>query len=265
MPQKPPASLQCTSPFRFPTITSRHSEKIPIGCSAPWTASCPRPFSALARRVHALGGHRLRIADTVGLLNPFETADLFQFLHSGIPDLPLAFHAHNDMGMATANTLAAFKGGAEAADVTVTGIGERAGNAALEQVSVAVPELSIQKNRLYPLCKLVLDAAGTVPPDSFPLIGKNAFRHESGIHVHAMLRTRTAYEPFAAADIGREDSSEFVLGVHSGEAALRHVLAQLNIHPGNEPLGWLMNRIRRQALDTKQPVTPGLLRHLYYE
>ncbi|VGO16090.1 2-isopropylmalate synthase [Pontiella desulfatans] len=220
---------------------------------------------AFARGVHGLGANRLRIADTVGVLNPFSTRALFEELHEAVPGLELAFHAHNDLGMATANTLAAYEGGAAAADVTVAGIGERAGNAAFEQVAMAVPELGIKTHLLTPLCNLVLPAAGMEAPRCFPIIGKNVFSHESGIHVHAVLNHRAAYEPFSAADIGRTDDTQIVLGVHSGEAALRHALEKIHINPGKEPLGWLLNRIRNHALETKQPVTPRQLRNMFYE
>jgi homocitrate synthase NifV len=167
--------------------------------------------------------------------------------------------------MATANSLAAFEGGAVAADVTVAGIGERAGNAALEQVAMAVPALGIKTHRLTPLCDTVLQAASLPRPACFPIIGKNIFSHESGIHVHAVLKNRSAYEPFSAAAIGRTDSTNVVLGIHSGEAALRHALDQLQIDPGAESLHWLLNRIRSHALKTKKPVTPHLLKTLFYE
>ncbi|MEI6890885.1 MAG: hypothetical protein V5783_01825 [Pontiella sp.] len=220
---------------------------------------------SFAHRVYELGADRLRIADTVGVLNPFQTRDLFEELHAAVPKLELAFHAHNDLGMATANTLAAFEGGATAADVTVAGIGERAGNAALEQVAMAIPTLGIQTRLLSPLCNRVLKAADMETPRCFPIIGKNVFSHESGIHVHAVLKHREAYEPFSAADIGRTDSTRIVLGIHSGEAALRHALRQNQIDPGSEPLGWLLKRIKQHALETKQPVTARKLRNLFYE
>ncbi|MBN2703056.1 MAG: hypothetical protein JXR23_02500 [Pontiellaceae bacterium] len=220
---------------------------------------------AFARRVGELGGHRLRIADTVGVMNPFQTVAMFKELKAVVPTLELAFHAHNDLGMATANTLAAFEGGAIAADVTATGIGERAGNAALEQVAMVVPTVGIKLEKLSPICELVLTSAGIAPPTCAPLIGKNVFRHESGIHVHALLNNRKAYEPFSASDIGRTDNTDIVIGLHSGEAALRHALQKLDIHPGNEPLGWLLNRIKSHSLRTKQPIGPRELKHFYYE
>ncbi len=220
---------------------------------------------AFAQRVHELGGHRLRIADTVGVMNPFQTVELFRELKAAVPELELAFHAHNDLGMATANTLAAFEGGAVAADVTVAGFGERAGNAALEQVAMAVPSLGMRTQKLAPLCDLALAAAGIATPACAPIIGKNVFSHESGIHVHAILNDRSAYEPFSASDIGRADSTRIVLGIHSGEAALRHALKQLGINPGNEPLGWLLNRIKLHALKTKKPIGPREVKYFYYE
>jgi homocitrate synthase NifV len=102
-------------------------------------------------------------------------------------------------------------------------------------------------------------------PACFPIIGKNIFSHESGIHVHAVLKNRTAYEPFSAADIGRTDSTQVVIGIHSGEAALRHALSALNIKPGREPLGWLLQRVKRQALATRKPISARELRTLYFE
>ncbi|MBT8043104.1 MAG: homocitrate synthase [Kiritimatiellales bacterium] len=220
---------------------------------------------AFARRVHELGADRLRIADTVGVLNPFQTQALFEELTAAVPKLELAFHGHNDLGMATANTLAAFEGGAAAADVTAAGIGERAGNAALEQVAMTVPRLGIDTRKLSPLCDIVLPAADMQAPRCFPIIGKNIFSHESGIHVHAVLNNRTAYEPFSAADIGRTDSTRIVLGVHSGEAALRHALREIDIEPGPEPLRWLLDRIRSHALKTKRTIGLRDLRYFYYE
>jgi homocitrate synthase NifV len=220
---------------------------------------------AFTKRVHDLGAHRLRIADTVGVMNPFQVKALFEELTAAAPGLELAFHAHNDLGMATANTFAAFEGGAAAADVTVAGIGERAGNAALEQLAMALPQLGIKTQRLTPLCDMVLSAARMEAPNCMPIIGKNVFSHESGIHVHAILNNRQAYEPFAAADIGRKDSTRIVLGVHSGEAAIRHALQQLNINPGTEPLGWLLARVRHHAQATKRPIGPRELKYFYYE
>ena len=217
-----------------------------------------------ARHVHALGADRLRIADTVGVLNPFQTRAFFEELKETAPGLELAFHAHNDLGMATANTLAAFAGGASAADVTVTGIGERAGNAALEQVALAVEDLGIRTQMLGPLCNQVMKAADMQPPRCSPVIGQNIFSHESGIHVHAVLQHREAYEPFDAESVGRSDSTHILLGVHSGEAAVRHALRQLQIDPGTEPLGWLLNRIRRRAMETKRPVRIRELKSLYF-
>ncbi len=221
-------------------------------------------LTAFVRRAQELGADRVRIADTVGIMNPFQTKALFEELGAAAPGLELAFHAHNDLGMATANTLAAFEGGAAAADVTVTGMGERAGNAAFEQTAMAVPHLGIDTTKLSALCDLVLRASDREPPACFPIIGKNIFSHESGIHVHAVLNNRTAYEPFSAADIGRTDSTRVVLGVHSGEAAIRHALQELGIDPRKEPLGWLLNRVRKRALENKKPVTLYQLRSLYY-
>jgi homocitrate synthase NifV len=221
--------------------------------------------SAFARRARERGAHRLRIADTVGVMDPFRTRTLFERLSSSLPGLELAFHAHNDLGLATANTLAAFEGGAAAADVTVTGIGERAGNAALEQVAMIVPKLGIRLTQLTSLCRLVLSASNLAPAPHAPIIGKNIFSHESGIHVRAILNNRKAYEPFSAETVGSDAATRIVLGIHSGESAVRYALHQLKIHPENESLGWLLERVKSKALRTKKNVTLDELRSLYYE
>jgi homocitrate synthase NifV len=219
----------------------------------------------LAQQVEALGAHRLRIADSVGLMNPFQVEELFTDLSETCPDLPLAFHAHNDLGMATANSLAAFYGGAEAVDVTACGIGERAGNAPLEQMALVWPECGVKPVELTRLCTTVQRAAQLTIAPNQPLIGQNIFRHESGIHVHAMLQNSQAYEPFSAETIGRSDTTRIVLGYHSGESAIRHALQELGIDPRSEPLGWLLRRIKQYAQQTKQPITPAVLKNLYYE
>jgi homocitrate synthase NifV len=221
-------------------------------------------LKAFATRVRALGAHRLRIADTVGVMDPFSVKELFADLHETTPGLELAFHGHNDLGMATANSLAAFRGGAAAVDVTVAGIGERAGNAALEQVAMTMPELKINTPSLTPLCETVLAAANLQLPKCFPIIGANIFSHESGIHAHAVLRHNKAYEPFRPEAVGRRDDTQIVLGIHSGEAGLRHSLKAIGIDPGREPLGWLLRRVRSFAAEHKMPVGLHQLRQLYY-
>ena len=135
--------------------------------------------------------------------------------------------------MATANSLAAVQAGAASVDVTVNGLGERAGNAPLEEVAMAL-RLSLQKmlgidfRRFRELSTLVARASGRTLPINKPITGEGIFRHESGIHVRGLLADRRTYEPFAAENVGGRDT-EIVLGKHSGTAAVRHVMASNGI------------------------------------
>lgn len=182
-------------------------------------------FAAAAR---AAGVKRLRVADTVGALNPCQTIGLVSAIREAVPDLPLEFHGHNDLGMATANTVSAIIAGAEAVSVTVNGLGERAGNAALEEVVMALKvslgrESMLRNSRLGPLSDLVSRASGRSLSESKPVVGQAAFRHESGIHCAGLLRDRHTYEVFAASEVGRPTPG-FVLGRHSGAAGIAALL-----------------------------------------
>lgn len=187
----------------------------------------------VAGMVKAAGAHRLRIADTVGIGRPSAVGELIRGIKGVVPDLALEFHAHNDLGMATANALSALEAGAESVSVTVNGLGERAGNTALEQMVMALaghPDLlcSVDSTALMPLCRLVALASGEQIPPSQPVVGDRVFTHESGIHCHAMLRDARAYEPFDPGRVGRS-GRRMRLGTHSGARAIRHLLAQAGI------------------------------------
>jgi len=187
-----------------------------------------------AARAHAAGVHRLRIADTVGIGRPGTVMDLVSSLQTFVPGLDLEFHGHNDLGMATANALCALEAGARAVSVTVNGLGERAGNTALEQIVMALrqhPDLTsaVDTKTLLPLCRRVSEAAAQLIPPAQPVVGDRVFSHESGIHCHAMFRDARAYEPFAPQLVGRADR-RFVLGSHSGATAIRHLLGQAGIN-----------------------------------
>ena len=146
----------------------------------------------LALAVRQAGASRLRLADTVGVWNPMEIGAVFTRLRLRVAGLTLGFHGHNDLGMATANSLAAVAAGASSVDVTVGGLGERAGNAALEQVVMAL-HLSLKRptgidtTALWDLCRRVSVASGRAIPEHQPISGSAIHSHESGIHIHALL------------------------------------------------------------------------------
>ena len=186
-----------------------------------------------AQAAEAAGLCRLRIADTVGILNPLQTVDLFSKLRAAVPTLSLEFHGHNDLGMATANTIAALASGADAASVTVNGLGERAGNAPLDEVVMAA-RLTLGKNcgvdsrQLSALGDLVAHASRRPLAPEKPVTGTAVFRHESGIHCGGLLQNRATYEPFAAEEVGHAPT-EMVVGRHSGTRLLREKLEQMKM------------------------------------
>jgi homocitrate synthase NifV len=181
-----------------------------------------------AHAASELGARRLRLADTVGILDPMRTLEMIVSLRDAVPALELEFHAHNDLGMAAANTVTAIACGAQCASVTVNGLGERAGNAALEEVVMALKmaqgmDAGIITRDLQSLSRMVACASGRPLADCKPVTGMGAFRHESGIHCAGLLRNPQTYEPFPARDVGHALDREFVLGRHSGRASLKAI------------------------------------------
>ena len=182
------------------------------------------------RAARLAGANRFRLADTVGLWNPFQVHAVVQALAGRAKGVAIGFHGHDDLGMATANALAAVMAGAASIDVTVNGLGERAGNTALEEAAMGLRitlkrSCGLDTRRFAELSARVAQASGRAVPPGKPIVGSAAFQHESGIHVHGLLKDRRAYEPFAAEAVGRQ-GREIVLGKHSGAAAVRHVLGR---------------------------------------
>lgn len=229
----------------------------------------PEFLADLARAVQAAGADRLRLADTVGVWDPLRVGEAFARLGRAAPGLALGFHGHNDLGMATANSIAALAAGARSVDVTVNGLGERAGNAALEQVVMAARialgrDCGIATKALGGLCRRVADASGRPIPPAQPITGRAAFRHESGIHVHALLRDRATYEPFPPATVGAPEG-RIVLGKHSGTAALAFVLGAAGIALEERHAPALLRRVRREAAARRGAVAPADVARWYRE
>ncbi len=197
------------------------------------TRADPDFLIQFAVRAKAVGVRRMRIADTVGAGRPGSIVELIRAINAAVPGLDLEFHGHNDLGMATANALSALESGARAVSATVNGLGERAGNTALEQIAMALqmhPGLNsaMDTTALLPLCRLVAQAAGQPIAPGQPVVGDGVFTHESGIHCHAMFKDARAYELFAPQQAGH-GNRRFVLGSHSGSTAIRHLLRQAGI------------------------------------
>ncbi len=170
-----------------------------------------------------LGVDRIRLADSVGVWSPLQVARVISELRPLAGRVQLAVHMHNDLGMAVGNSIAALEAEADSVDVTAYGIGERAGNAALEQVAAAVglsPILSSNVN-VAEAAALASDLAGMTGQavaTNRPIVGSRVFTHESGIHVHAMLRDSRAYEPCEPSLFGHP-GRQYVIGKHSGKSA----------------------------------------------
>jgi homocitrate synthase NifV len=219
----------------------------------------PHGVQDFVRLAEIHGAHRVRIADTVGIWNPLQAHECFKELRAISSSLHLEFHGHNDLGMATANSIAAIQGGADCVSVTVNGLGERAGNAALEEFVMALQcslqlDSGIDSRGLAALCGLVAAASRRTIPEDKPVTGRVVFTHESGIHCKALLYDRKTFEPFAAEDVGRIPD-EFVIGKHSGTASIVDALAKRGVHVNCAQASAILSRTRSLAVKEKRPVS----------
>jgi 2-isopropylmalate synthase len=191
----------------------------------------------VAREAIAAGATTINLPDTVGFTTPEEIRGMFsRVIAAADPDRRVIFsaHCHNDLGLAVANSLAAVEGGARQVECTINGIGERAGNCALEEIVMALKvrsafydiDTDIQTPRIVPTSQLLQRLVGMHVQRNKAVVGSNAFAHESGIHQHGMLRHRGTYEIMRPEDVGWP-SSQMVLGRHSGRAAVEQRLRAL--------------------------------------
>jgi len=221
-----------------------------------------------AAQMQRAGASRLRYADTMGILDPFATQRLIAGLRAEV-DLDIEIHAHDDLGLATANTLAALQAGATHASTTVNGLGERAGNAALEEVVMALRHLHQIDAGVDPRClpdisRRVAQASGRPVAPNKSIVGDAVFSHESGIHVDGLLKDARNYQGFDPAELGR--SHRLVLGKHSGTAGVRQAYERLGVACLNETQARsLLARIRRHVSHTKQEPRADELRGFYDE
>ncbi len=200
------------------------------------------------------GARRFRFADTMGILDPFATFEAITRLraHSA---LELEFHAHDDLGLATANTLAAARAGATHVNTTVNGLGERAGNAALEELVVGLKQLyeldtGVREAALQGISDLVARASGRPVPANKSIVGSAVFTHEAGIHVDGLLKNPANYQGIDPLLLGRRHS--IVLGKHSGASAVQRAYQELGLALDGPILDTLLARIREFATRHKR-------------
>lgn len=209
--------------------------------------------------VAATPARRIRLADTVGVAHPARVAREVAELSALAPGLQLEFHAHDDLGLATANSLAALCAGAGALSLTVNGLGERAGNAALEQVVMAWRvahggDCAVDPHALSSLSALVAECARRPVATEAPVVGSAAFRHESGLHCAGLLRNTRSYEPFDPALIGRE-REPFVVGWKSGLQSLREALREAGVLIDTASARELLPLVRGTARSLRRSLT----------
>jgi homocitrate synthase NifV len=213
----------------------------------------------------SLGADRFRFCDTLGILDPFTTYDKVEYLAERV-DLDLEVHTHNDLGMATANAIAGIRAGARFVNTTVNGLGERAGNAALEEVVMALKyacniELPIETCRFVELSKLVGQASCRPVPEWKAIVGEKVFSHESGLHADGVLKYPGNYEGYDPAEVGL--SRHMVIGKHSGRHGLRDRLRELDIDLEPCETDAFLARVRNIAQGKKRPLSDNDLVRLY--
>ncbi|MGB9714234.1 MAG: 2-isopropylmalate synthase [Candidatus Bathyarchaeales archaeon] len=185
--------------------------------------------------------------DTVGTLTPERAYAFFSDLVKEFPDTPFSVHCHDDFGMATANSIAALMAGATEVHTTINGIGERAGNTALEEVAVALKllynmDVSVKLDRLYDVSMLVSRLVGVPVQPNKAIVGENAFAHESGIHTHAILEDPLTYEPIPPEIVGR--TRRLVVGKHAGSKGIKAVLNEMGIYPDERQLKEIFLKVK---------------------
>ena len=218
------------------------------------------------------GGDRFRICDTIGLLTPSTSARVVDGVMSQV-DIDVEFHAHNDFGLAVANALSAseaaskFDGRALWVSTTINGLGERAGNVPLEIFVMNLHKHygvdKYEMKGIMELCRHVENASGQNIPLNYPVVGGNVFTHKSGIHVDGVLKNPRLYEAIDPDKIGAV--RRISLGKHSGKAAIKHKLDQLNLSASSEQMELLRKEINRIAESTKSDLTDTDFLELYRE
>ncbi|HET7203878.1 MAG TPA: 2-isopropylmalate synthase [Steroidobacteraceae bacterium] len=212
------------------------------------------------------GATTINVPDTVGYTVPEEFYEVFSYLKQnvrGAGNVTFSVHCHNDLGLAVANSLAAIRGGARQVECTINGIGERAGNASLEELTMALKvregvyglHTGIDGRRLFPTSRLLSSITGMPIPRNKAIVGENAFAHESGIHQHGMLKHHSTYEIMRPHDVGMSRTN-LVLGKHSGRAALRERIKELGFELSDAELTRVFNDFKALA-DKKKELFDG--------
>ena len=229
------------------------------------TVRAPFDFvERLYRDVQEAGADRLVVADTVGIMTPLTFRWFLEEFQRRVRPRDLSVHCHNDFGLATANTITAVECGARAPQVCVNGLGERAGNASLEEVVLGLEALygvstGIRTDRIHELSRLVEELSGVPVAANKALVGYNAFSHEAGIHTHGILAHTLTYEPLQPEVVGRH--RQMILGKHTGKSAIAEKLKERGL-VAPDPL--LLELLRRVKQETEARSKADLRRFLHH-
>jgi homocitrate synthase NifV len=220
-----------------------------------------------AKEAKEAGADRLRYCDTVGMMEPFTIYEQVKTIIEEV-GINVEMHTHNDFGLATANALAGIKAGAKYVGVTVNGLGERAGNAALEEVVMALKyiykfDLGVKTNLLKEICEYVAAASGRPLPVSKTIVGHNVFTHESGIHTDGVLKNSQTYESFSPEEVGLE--RQILIGKHSGKNAIIAKFKEYDINLTQEEAEEILKRVRALSVQLKRTLFDKELIYLYNE
>ncbi|MFC6766876.1 LeuA family protein [Natrinema soli] len=222
-------------------------------------------LAATAHAASEAGAKHVTLADTTGAGTPDTVSETVTTVGDAVGnDVAIAIHTHDDMGVATANAVAGVDAGASAVDATVGGIGERAGNAPLEEVAVLLAErgdtTELTLDELVPVCRAVHESLGVDVPPGKSVIGNRAYRHESGMHTAAMLKEPSTYEPFDPAKYGGE--RELLFGKDTGRGAVRALLKNAAVEPTPDRVDETLAAIRIETAEKNGPLTESDAREL---
>ncbi len=218
-----------------------------------------------ARTAKEHGADRLRYCDTLGILEPFKTYEIIRILKKEL-GMEIEMHTHNDFGMATANALAGIKAGATWVNTTVNGLGERAGNAALEEVVMAMKhiggiELGFKTAMFRELSEYVANASARTVPVWKAIVGTNVFAHESGIHADGVLKHPATYEAFTPEEVGLE--RQIIIGKHSGTHSIIVKFREYGIELTEEEARDILKEVRAAAVELKRALFDKELMYIY--
>ena len=248
------------------------AEKFDIVAFSPEDASRTEPEFLIEcyREAIAAGASTIGFPDTVGVLTPEKARDTIRYVQDNVPDISkalLAVHFHNDLGLAVANTLACVQEGANVVQCTINGIGERAGNASLEEVAMSLSlhpdqygvKIKLDTSKLYELTQLVAELTGIGLSPMKPVGGDNIFATEAGIHQDGLLKNPDTYLPYRPEKVGAP-GVRLVIGRHSGRRAVAHRLHELGVELSDDQVMGVLEGIKEVPKDV--PIDDDLLRNL---